>query len=178
MKIEEVLKLLAGLEFDGPSEKDVFDTSYFTDTITSAICNSFKTEILTAVHNFTASTGNVFKIALYTSSATQNKTTTSYNNTNEVATANNYTQGGINLTNVTPTLDSDTAMIDFNAGGSHYAQWTSATFTANGALIYNSSASNKAVLTLAFGADYTCTNGSFTVNFPVAAAATALVQLT
>ena len=143
--------------------------------ITSAICNSFKTEILTAVHNFTASTGDTFNLALYTSSATINKSTTAYSATNEISNTSGsaYSAKGNALTSVTPVLDSDTAVCDFSN-----SSWTSATFTANGCLIFNDSASgDPAVCTIAFGGDKTVTSGTFTIEFPAAAASTAIIQL-
>ena len=143
--------------------------------ITSAICNSFKTEILTAVHNLSASGGNTFNLALYTSSATINKSTTAYSATNEMdnTSRSSYSAKGKALTNVTPVLDSDTAVCDFDN-----VSWTSATFTANGCLIFNDSASgDPAVCTIAFGGDKTVTSGTFTIEFPAAAAATAIIQL-
>ena len=104
--------------------------------ITSAICNSFKQEILEAEHNFTASTGNTFDIALYTSSATLGASTTAYSSSNEITNSSGtaYTAGGKALTSVTPTLDSSTAVCDFSD-----VSWTSASFTANCCLIYNDS---------------------------------------
>lgn len=141
--------------------------------ITTAMCTSFKVELLTGTHNFTNSTGNTFKIALYTSSATLDATTTAYSATNEVSSSGtNYTAGGATLTNVTPTSSSTTAYTDFAD-----AAWSSASFTANGALIYNSSASNKAVCALAFGADKTVSSGTFTVVFPTADASNAILRL-
>ncbi len=143
--------------------------------ITSAICNSFKTEILTAVHDFTASTGNTFNLALYTSSATINKSTTAYSATNEISNTSGsaYSAKGNALTSVTPVLDSDTAVCDFSN-----TSWTTATFTANGCMIFNDSASgDPAVCTIAFGGDKTVTSGTFTIEFPAAAAATAIIQL-
>ena len=106
--------------------------------ITSAICNSFKTEVLTAVHNFTASSGNTFNLALYTSSATINKSTTAYSSTNEISNTSGsaYSAKGKALTSVTPVLSSDTAVCDFAN-----VSWTSASFTANGCLIFNDTAS-------------------------------------
>ena len=102
--------------------------------ITSAICNSFKQEILVGTHNFTASSGHTFKIALYTSSATLNKSTTAYSTSNEITNTSGsaYSAGGATLTSVTPTLSTDTAVCDFAD-----VSFTSASFTANGALIYN-----------------------------------------
>ena len=141
---------------------------------TSAICNSFKTEILKAVHNFTASTGNTFKIALFTSSATLGAGTTAYAATgmNEMS-GTGYTAGGKALTSVTPTLDSTTACCDFDD-----ISWTSATFTANACLIYNDSASgDPAVCAVAFGGDKAVSSGTFTIQFPAKAATTARVRI-
>jgi hypothetical protein len=142
--------------------------------ITSAICNSFKQEILVGTHDFTASTGDTFKIALFTSSATLGASTTAYSTTNEITNdaGSAYTAGGEDLTSVTPVLDSSTAVCDFSD-----VSWTSATFTANGALIYNSSKSNKAVCAIAFGGDKTATNGTFTVQFPTADASNAIIRI-
>ena len=143
--------------------------------ITSAICNSFKTEILTAVHNFTASSGNTFNLALYTSSATINKSTTAYSATNEISNTSGsaYSAKGNALTSVTPVLDSDTAVCDFSN-----SSWTSASFTANGCLIFNDSASgDPAVCAIAFGGDKTVTSGTFTIEFPAAAASTAIIAI-
>jgi len=140
--------------------------------ITSAICNSFKTEILTAVHNFTASTGDTFNLALYTSSATINKSTTAYADTNEIS-GTGYTAKGKALTSVTPALDSTTAVCDFAD-----ISWTSASFTANGCLIFNDTATgDPAVCAVAFGGDKTVSSGTFTVQFPAAAATTAIVRI-
>ena len=143
--------------------------------ITSAICNSFKVEILTAVHNFTASSGNTFNLALYTSSATINKSTTAYSSTNEISNTSGsaYSAKGNALTSVTPVLDSDTAVCDFSN-----SSWTSASFTANGCLIFNDSASgDPAVCAIAFGGDKTVTSGTFTIEFPAAAASTAIIAI-
>ena len=141
---------------------------------TSAICNSFKTEILKAVHNFTASTGNTFKIALFTSSATLGAGTTAYAATgmNEMS-GTGYTAGGKALTSVTPSLDSTTACCDFDD-----ISWTSATFTANACLIYNDTASgDPAVCAVAFGGDKAVSSGTFTIQFPAKAATTAIVRI-
>ena len=141
---------------------------------TSAICNSFKTEILKAVHNFTASTGNTFKIALFTSSATLGAGTTAYAATgmNEMS-GTGYTAGGTAVTSVTPTLDSTTACCDFDD-----ISWTSATFTANACLIYNDTASgDPAVCAVAFGGDKSVSSGTFTIQFPAKAATTAIVRI-
>ena len=141
---------------------------------TSAICNSFKVEVLTATHNFTASTGNTFKIALFTSSATLGAGTTAYAATgmNEMS-GTGYTAGGKALTSVTPSLDSSTACCDFDD-----ISWTSATFTANACLIYNDSASgDPAVCAVAFGGDKSVSSGTFTIQFPAKAAITAIVRI-
>jgi len=139
--------------------------------ISQALCTSFKTELLTGTHNFTASTGNTFKLALYTSTATLGATTTAYSTTNEV-TGTNYTAGGGTLVNITPTSSGTTAFTDFND-----LTFSNVTLTANGALIYNSSASNKAVAVLAFGADKTATAGNFTIVFPTADATNAIIRI-
>ena len=141
--------------------------------ITSAVCNSFKVEILTATHDFTASTGNTFNLALYTSSATLNKSTTVYTTTEELATTGGYTAKGKALTSVTPVLSTDTAVCDFSN-----ISWTSASFTANGCLIFNDTATgDPACCAIAFGGDKTVTSGTFTVEFPAPAAATAIVRI-
>ena len=142
--------------------------------ITSAICNSFKQEILVGTHNFTASTGDTFKLALFTSSATLGAGTTAYNTTNEITNTSGsaYSAGGNTLTSVTPVLDSSTAVCDFAD-----TSWTSASFTANGCLIYNSSKSDKAVCAIAFGSDKTATNGTFQIQFPTADASNAIIRL-
>jgi len=140
--------------------------------ITSAVCNSFKTEILTAAHNFTVTTGNVFKLALYTSSATMSKTTTAYSSGNECPDSGSYAAGGGTLTNITPVLDSDTAVCDFAD-----ISFTTATLAAAGMMIYNSSASNKAVEVIDFGGVKNSTLGTFTITFPAAAAATAILRV-
>ena len=142
--------------------------------ITSAICNSFKTEILTAVHNFTASTGDTFNLALYTSSATLDKTTTAYSATNEITNdaGSAYTAKGEALTSVTPALSGDTACCDFAD-----VSWTSASFTANGCLIYNDTNADRAVCAIAFGGDKTVSSGTFTIQFPEADASNAIVRI-
>ena len=142
--------------------------------ITSAICTSFKQELLVGTHNFTATTGNTFKIALYTSSATLGAGTTAFSSTNEITNSSGtaYTSGGASLTSVTPTTDSTTAVCDFAD-----VSFTSASFTANCALIYNSSQSNKAVAVIAFGGDKTVSSGTFTIQFPTADATNAIIRL-
>src|SRR6266702_7653205 len=138
--------------------------------ITQAVCNSFKQEMLQALHNFTNSTGNAFKLALYTSSATLDKTTTAYSATNEVGASGTYSAGGGTLTNTTPLLSGDTACVSFSN-----ISFTTATITARGALIYNSTNSNRAVLVLNFTTDQTSTNGTFSITFPADTAGNALL---
>lgn len=140
--------------------------------ITQAMCTSFKQELMTGTHNFTTSTGNTFKLALYTSSATLGAATTAYSATNE-ASGTNYTAGGAALTNVTPTTSGTTALTDFAD-----LTFSNATVTANGALIYNDSASgDPAVVVLAFGGDKTSTAGDFTIQFPTADASNAIIRI-
>ena len=149
--------------------------------ITSAVCNSFKVEVLQGTHNFTASSGNTFNLALYTSSATLNKSTTAYATnpgggsdteiTNTSGSA--YSAKGKALTSVTPALSTDTACCDFSD-----VSWTSASFTANGCLIFNDSASgDPAVCAIAFGSDKTVTSGTFTIQFPTADADNAILRI-
>ena len=143
--------------------------------ITSAICTSFKVELLKGVHDFTATTGNTFKIALFTSDATLGAGTTAYSTSNEITNSSGtaFTAGGATLTSVTPTSSSTTALCDFSD-----VSYTSATFTANGALIYNDSASgDPAVCAIAFGSDKTVTSGTFTIQFPTADATNAIIRL-
>ena len=143
--------------------------------ITSAVCNSFKTEVLQALHNFTASSGNSFKLALYTSSATLNKSTTAYASTNEISntSGSSYSAKGKALTNITPVLNSTTAVVDFAN-----ISWTSASFTANGCLIFNDTASgDPACCVIAFGGDKTVSSGTFTIQFPAASAGTAIIGI-
>ena len=140
--------------------------------IDQAVCTSFKQEILVEGHDFTASTGDTFKIALYSSSATLSASTTAYSDTNEVSDSGTYSAGGGSLTAVTPTTSGTTALCDFSN-----ISFTSATITARGALIYNSSASNKAVVVLDFGGDKTSTSGTFTIQFPAADASNAILRL-
>jgi len=139
--------------------------------ITQAMPTSFKQEILVGTHNFTTSTGDTFKIALYTSSATLGAGTTAYSATNEVF-GTGYVAGGNTLTSVTPTTSGTTALVDFAD-----TSWSNASFTARGALIYNSSKSNKAVAVLDFGGDKTVSAGTFTVQFPTADASNAIIRI-
>ena len=143
--------------------------------ITSAVCNTFKTEILTAVHNFTASTGDTFNLALYTSTASLGAATTAYASTNEITNTSgtSYSAKGKALTSVTPVLSSSTAVCDFAD-----VSWTSASFTANGCLIFNDDAAgDPAVCAIAFGGDKTVSSGTFTIQFPAASAGTAIIGI-
>ena len=140
--------------------------------ISQAMCSSFKTQLLTGTHNFTNSSGNVFKMALYTSSATLSAATTAYTSSNEVS-STNYTAKGGALTNVTPSNGSGTvAFASFST-----LTFSTVTFTARGALIHNTSASDKAVCVLDFGADKTATAGNFTITFPTNDASTAVIRI-
>ena len=142
--------------------------------ITSAICTSFKQEILVGTHNFTATSGDTFKIALYTSSATLGAGTTAYSTSNEITNSSGtaYTAGGATLTSVTPTTSGTTALCDFAD-----VSYTSASFTANGALIYNDTQPDKAVAVIAFGGDKTVSSGTFTIQFPTADASNAIIRI-
>ena len=143
--------------------------------ITSAICTSFKVEILKAVHNFTASSGNTFNIALYDSDASLGASTTAYTTSEEITNTSGsaYTAKGEALTSVTPVASSTTAVCDFAD-----VSWTSASFTARGCMIFNDSASgDPSVCCIDFGGDKTATNGTFTVQFPTANASDAIIRI-
>jgi len=148
--------------------------------ISQAMTTSFKVEILDGIHNFgtgvirASTAADVFKIALYTSSATLGAATTAYTTSDEVSSSGtNYTAGGKTLTiSQVPTFTSTTAWLDFDD-----ITWDSATITANGALIYNATQSNKAVAVLAFGGDKTSTAGNFTIQFPAATSTTAILRI-
>jgi hypothetical protein len=142
--------------------------------ITQAVCNSFKSEVLQEGHQIKTDT---LKIALFTSVASLSAGTAAYSTSNEVVSSGGYAPGGGTLTGVTISLGATsaaggTAIIDFAD-----ISFTSTTFSARGALIYNSSNSNKAIAVLDFGTDKVSTNGTFTISFPAAAAATAIITL-
>jgi hypothetical protein len=148
-------------------------------SITSAVCSSFKSELLSGKHDFDSSGGDTFKIAMFTSSASLDATTTDYSTSNEITNSSGtaYTAGGSALTNQGVTLSSTTAYTDFAD-----VSWTSASFTANGAMIYNTttdggSGTTDAVCVIAFGGDKTVSSGTFTVQFPAAGATTAILRL-
>lgn len=136
--------------------------------ITSALCTSAKADFLNGVHT----SADTYKIALYTDAATLDASTTAYSATNEVV-GTGYTAGGATLSGFTVDSSGTTAWLDFTTDPS----WPTATITARGALIYNSSKTNKAVAVIDFGSDITSTNGTFSVQFPAPAAATALIRL-
>lgn len=136
------------------------------------MCTSFKTELLQAVHNFTNGTGDTFKLALYTNSASFTAATTAYTATNEVV-GTGYSAGGGTLTNVTPSASGTTAFTDFSD-----LTFSTATITARGAMIYNDTAAgNPSVVILDFGADKTSTAGDFTIVFPAADATNAIIRI-
>ena len=144
--------------------------------ITQAMCTSFKDQILEAVHDFRTSGGDVFKLALYSSAATLDATTTAYTSSNEVANSGTYAAGGGSLTNVTPTTTGTTAFTDFDD-----ISFTSATINARGALIYNSTPThtytNPSVVVLDFGGDKISTAGTFTIQFPTADSSNAIIRI-
>lgn len=139
--------------------------------ISTAMCTSFKSELMSALHDFDNPGGNTFKIALYTSAATLGASTTAYSATNEV-TGTNYVAGGNTLTAVSPTTSGTTAFIDFAD-----TTWSSSTITANGCLIYNNTNANRAVVSLAFGSDKSSSNGDFQIVFPTANATDAIIRI-
>ena len=140
--------------------------------ISQAMCTSFKKELLEAKHNFLNSGGSTFQIALYTDSASFTAATTAYTSSNEI-TGTNYTAKGNTLTRVDPTTSSTTAYTDFAD-----TSWSTATFSAMGAMIFNDSHSgDAAVVILDFGALKTATAGTFTIAFPAADASNAIIRI-
>ena len=142
--------------------------------ITQAVANSFKKELLEGEHKFQFTSGNTFKLALYTSAATLNSATTAYTSTNEVPTSGQYSTGGGVLVKPNPSTSvaSGVAIVDFND-----LSFTGATITARGALIYNTSATNKAVAVLDFTSDKVSTDGTFTIIFPAFTTAAAILRI-
>lgn len=136
--------------------------------ITQAVCNSFKTECLGGTHDLDTDS---IKIALYVSAATLDASTTVYSSTNET-TGTGYTAGGNTLSGATISLSGSTAIVDFSD-----TSWTTATFTARGALIYNSSKANRAIAVLDFGSDRSCSASTFTIQFPTPDASNAILRL-
>ena len=148
--------------------------------ITSAVCSSFKQELLQGKHSFASSSGDTFKIAMFTSSASLDATTTDYSTSNEITNTSGtaYTAGGAALTNTGVGLTSTTAFTDFSD-----VSWTSASFTANGCMIYNTTTgtgtgTTDAVCIVAFGGDKTVSSGTFTIQFPTNDATSAILRLT
>ncbi len=139
--------------------------------ITQALATSFKQELLVGTHDFTVTTGDVFKLAMYTSSATLNAATTVYSATNEVSGAG-YSAGGNTLTNVTPVISGTTAFLDFAD-----TTFAASTLTARGALIYNSTDGDRAIAVLDFGTDKVTVASDFTIAFPTADALNAIIRL-
>ena len=139
--------------------------------ITSTLTTSFKKELLEGKHNFLASGGNSFKLALYTSSATLGATTTAFTTTGQ-ASGTNYTSGGSALTNINPTSSCTTGFTDFAD-----LTFGTATITARGCMIYNDTNADRSVATIDFGGDKTSTAGDFTIVFPAAAASTAIIRI-
>lgn len=138
--------------------------------ISQAMCSSFKQQLFLGEHDLDT---DVIKMALYISAATLDASTTVYSTSNEVSSSGtNYTAGGNTLTGATVSLSGTTAFVDFAD-----TSWTTATFTARGALIYNSSKSNKAIAVLDFGSDKTSTSGTFTVQMPANTASDALIRI-
>ena len=142
--------------------------------ITSAVCSSFKQELLQGKHDFDSSGGHTFKIALFDSDASLGASTTDYSTSEEITNTSGsaYSAGGATLTNQGVSLSSTTAFTDFSD-----VTYTSASFTANGALIYNSDQSDKAVAVIAFGGDKTVSSGTFTIQFPTADATNAIIRI-
>ena len=145
--------------------------------ITQAMCTSFKVELLNGIHAFgttvarAGTTADTMKIALFTSSATLDSTTTAYSTTDETS-GTGYSAGGNTLTTVAPTSSGTTAYLDFND-----TTWSTSTITARGALIYNSTQSDKSVAVLDFGSDKSSSAGDFTIVFPSAGASTAIIRI-
>ena len=146
--------------------------------ITQAMATSFKVEILDGIHNFgtgvvrASTAADTFKIALYTSAATLSAATTAYTTSNEVV-GTGYTAGGNTLAiSVVPVSSGTTAYLSFSN-----TSWSTASITARGAMIYNSSQSNKCVAVLDFGSDKTSTAGTFTIVFPTADATDAIIRI-
>jgi len=147
--------------------------------LTSALCSTFKKELLEGDHDFNNG-ADAFKLALFKANAsitgTHGAATTNYSdmtgNSDELANGNGYSTGGNTLTNVDPSVSGTTAITDFAD-----TSFTSATFTTRGCLIYNSSDSGSAVMVIDFGGDYTVTGGTFTVSFPAADASNAIIRI-
>jgi len=148
--------------------------------LTSALCTSFKVELLEGDHDFNNG-ADAFKVALFKANAsisgTYGAASTNYSEmtgaSDELAASGNYSTGGFALTNVNPTSTSTTAFTDFSAN----ASWSSATFTTRGCLIYNTSDSNSAVAVIDFGADYSVAGGTFEIQWPAADSSNAIIRI-
>lgn len=140
-------------------------------SVVQAICTSFKVELLQGVHDFTPSTGDVFKLALYTEAANLSALTTVYSATDEITASGAYTAGGVTLTQTALGSDGTTALVSFENLS------IAATITASAAMIYNSSAANRAVAVLDFGGPRTSAGGAFVITFPSANAASAIIRI-
>ena len=148
--------------------------------LTSALCTSFKVELLEGDHDFNNG-ADAFKVALFKANAsisgTYGAASTNYSEmtgaSDELAAAGGYSTGGFALTNVNPTSTSTTAFTDFSAN----ASWSSATFTTRGCLIYNTSDSNSAVAVINFGADYSVAGGTFEIQWPAADSSNAIIRI-
>ena len=143
-----------------------------TLSIDQAVCNSFKSQLLDANHDFSSAGGNVFKLALFQSNAVLNATTTVYTSTNEVVATGTYTTGGGILAGQTVSLDGSVGIVDFAD-----LSFTGVTLSALGAVIYNTSFGNAAVCVLDFGAVKTATSGTFTIQFPAFTSAAAILRI-
>lgn len=140
--------------------------------MSQVVCNSFKVELFKAIHDFTASTGDTFKVALYTSASTVGAATTAYTTTNE-AVGTGYPAGGAALTSVTPTLDGITVVVDFAD-----VTISTVTLTYRKALIYNSTKANRAVAVFDFGSDRVISGGNLIIQMPPPTASTAILRAT
>ena len=142
-------------------------------TISQTATTSFKVELAQGLHNFGPTTPNTFKIALYTSSASLGSATTAYTATGEVANGSGYTTGGETLVvSTTPTSSGTTMLLSFSD-----VTWAGASFTARGALIYNSTNSNRSVAVLDFATDQTGTGNNFIIRFPSSNVTSAIIRI-
>jgi hypothetical protein len=140
--------------------------------MSQVVCNSFKVELFRAIHDFTASTGDTFKVALYTSASTIGAATTVYTATNE-AVGTGYTAGGATLASVTPTLNGITAIVDFAD-----VTISTVTLTYRKALIYNSTKANRAVAVFDFGSDRVISGGNLIIQMPLPDPSSAILRAT
>lgn len=166
-----VIAFVANLSALNPQLSMEHDLPMVMGAITSAVASAFKVNLGLGLHNFTTGQ-NAVKVALYTSSATLGASTTAYSATNEIS-GTGYTATGVTVANVTPALSGATAIYDWAD-----AQWTTATFTANGCLAYDDTAAgNPAIFVIAFGGDQSVTAGTFTIQWPAADASNAIIRI-